>query len=96
MDPLRRLALDLKLRVKQARTERFKAADSKRKNLLDELEERERAFKRLVWTSRKRRAMQQNNERIQEGRGHHSQRYYELEVVRIHEISSVTIYGCLL
>ena len=55
MDPLRRLALDLKLRVKQARTERFKAADSKRKNLLDELEERERAFKRLVWTGRKRR-----------------------------------------
>jgi len=49
LDPLRRLALDLKLRVN---TERFKAADSKRKNLLDELEEGERAFKRLVWTSR--------------------------------------------
>ena len=44
LDPLRRLAHDTRLRVKQAR-ERFKTADAKRKNLLDELEARERAFK---------------------------------------------------
>ena len=67
LDPLRRLALDAKLRVKQARTERFKAADSKRKNLLDELEERERAFKKARMDKQKEEAvMQQNNERIQE------------------------------
>lgn len=46
LDPLRRLALDAKLRVKQARAERFKAYDNKRKNLVEELEERERAFKK--------------------------------------------------
>ncbi|KAJ8519195.1 hypothetical protein ONZ45_g3837 [Pleurotus djamor] len=46
LDPLRRLALDAKLRVKLARKERFKAYDSKRKNLVEELEERERAFKK--------------------------------------------------
>ncbi|RXW17432.1 hypothetical protein EST38_g8422 [Candolleomyces aberdarensis] len=46
LDPLRRLALDAKLRVKQARAERFKTYDTKRKNLVEELEERERAFKK--------------------------------------------------
>ncbi|KAF9500633.1 DnaJ-domain-containing protein [Pleurotus eryngii] len=46
LDPLRRLALDAKLRLKLARKERFKAYDSKRKNLVEELEERERAFKK--------------------------------------------------
>ncbi|ESK93453.1 dnaj domain protein cwf23 [Moniliophthora roreri MCA 2997] len=46
LDPLRRLALDAKLRVKQARAERFKSYDNKRKNLVQELEERERAFKK--------------------------------------------------
>ena len=33
------------MRVKQARAERFKSYDNKRKNLVNELEERERAFK---------------------------------------------------
>ncbi|KAH6917937.1 DnaJ domain-containing protein [Coprinopsis sp. MPI-PUGE-AT-0042] len=46
LDPLRRLALDAKLRLKNARKERFKAYDAKRKNLVEELEERERAFKK--------------------------------------------------
>lgn len=46
LDPLRRLALDAKLRVKKARAERFKSYDTKRKNLVEELEERERAFKK--------------------------------------------------
>ncbi|PPQ96762.1 hypothetical protein CVT26_010217 [Gymnopilus dilepis] len=46
LDPLRRMALDAKLRVKQARVERFKSFDNKRKNMLNELEERERAFKK--------------------------------------------------
>ncbi|KAF8960314.1 DnaJ domain-containing protein [Flammula alnicola] len=46
LDPLRRLALDAKLRVKQARAERFKSYDNKRRNLVEELEERERSFKK--------------------------------------------------
>jgi DnaJ family protein C protein 17 len=46
LDPLRRLALDAKMRVKQARAERFKSYDNKRKNLVNELEEREQAFKK--------------------------------------------------
>ncbi|KAJ6482166.1 hypothetical protein C8R47DRAFT_1322071 [Mycena vitilis] len=46
LDPLRRLALDAKLRVKAARDERFKSYDNKRKNMVNELEERERAFKK--------------------------------------------------
>ncbi|KAF8183173.1 hypothetical protein BJ912DRAFT_1023267 [Pholiota molesta] len=40
------LALDAKLRVKLARAQRFKSYDNKRKNLVEELEERERAFKK--------------------------------------------------
>jgi DnaJ family protein C protein 17 len=46
LDPLRRLALDAKLRAKEARKLRFAAYDNKRKNLVDELEQRERAFKK--------------------------------------------------
>jgi DnaJ homolog subfamily C member 17 len=46
LDPLRRLALDAKLRLKQARTERYKSYDNKRKNMVEELEARERAFKK--------------------------------------------------
>ena len=34
------------MRVKQARAERFKSYDNKRKNLVNELEEREQAFKK--------------------------------------------------
>ncbi|RDB30004.1 Pre-mRNA-splicing factor cwf23, partial [Hypsizygus marmoreus] len=46
LDPLRRLALDAKLRLKQARAERFKGHDKKRKTMVDELEARELAFKK--------------------------------------------------
>ena len=46
LDPLRRLALDAKLRIKRAKKERFKTYDNKRKVLVEELEERERAFKK--------------------------------------------------
>ncbi|KAF7318981.1 J domain-containing protein [Mycena chlorophos] len=46
LDPLRRLALDAKLRAKHAREARFKTYDTKRKNMVTELEERERAFKK--------------------------------------------------
>ncbi|KII87804.1 hypothetical protein PLICRDRAFT_111887 [Plicaturopsis crispa FD-325 SS-3] len=46
LDPLRRLALDAKLRIVLARKERFSNYDAKRKNLVEELEERERAHKK--------------------------------------------------
>jgi DnaJ family protein C protein 17 len=46
LDPLRRLALDAKLRLKEARAERYKSYDNKRKNMVEELEARERAFKK--------------------------------------------------
>lgn len=46
LDPLRRLALDAKLRAQEARKLRFAAYDNKRKNLVEELEQREYAFKK--------------------------------------------------
>ena len=46
LHPLRRMALDAKMRVKEARKARFAAYDNKRKNLVEELEEREREFKK--------------------------------------------------
>jgi len=70
LDPLRRLALDAKHRIKQARAERFKSYDSKRKNLVEELEERERAFKKARVDKQKEEAdALQANEKIKaEGR----------------------------
>jgi DnaJ homolog subfamily C member 17 len=53
LDPLRRLALDAKMRLKQARAERFKSYDNKRKNLVNELEEREQAFKKAKMEKQK-------------------------------------------
>ncbi|CAK5261956.1 unnamed protein product [Mycena citricolor] len=46
LDPLRRLALDAKLRLKAARDARYKNFDAKRKTMVSDLEERERAFKK--------------------------------------------------
>ncbi|CAA7264342.1 unnamed protein product [Cyclocybe aegerita] len=67
LDPLRRLALDAKLRLQQARKERFKAYDNKRKNLVEELEERERAFKKARIEKQKEEVQTwQSNERIKE------------------------------
>ena len=67
LDPLRRLALDAKLRLKEAHKARLGKYDVKRKVLVEELEEREREFKKV------RREKQQNeverwheNERIKE------------------------------
>ncbi|TFK26602.1 DnaJ-domain-containing protein [Coprinopsis marcescibilis] len=67
LDPLRRLALDAKLRVKLARTQRFKAYDTKRKNLVEELEERESAFKKAKFDRMKEEVeAQHQTERIKE------------------------------
>ncbi|KAJ7707724.1 hypothetical protein B0H17DRAFT_1156268 [Mycena rosella] len=80
LDPLRRLALDAKLRVKAARDERFKSYDNKRKNMVTELEERERAFKKAKLDQQRDEANQwQANEKIKdEGRRLREERENEL------------------
>ncbi|KAJ7269662.1 hypothetical protein C8J57DRAFT_1322660 [Mycena rebaudengoi] len=80
LDPLRRLALDAKLRVKQARDERFKSYDNKRKNMVVELEERERAFKKAKMEQQKEEADQwQETEKIKdEGRRLREERENEI------------------
>jgi DnaJ homolog subfamily C member 17 len=45
LDPLRRMALDAKLRIQEARKQRYANFDKKRKAMLEELEEAERADK---------------------------------------------------
>jgi len=55
------------MRVKQARAERFKSYDNKRKNLVEELEERERAFKKARMEKQKEEVETwQSTERIKE------------------------------
>ncbi|KAJ6582886.1 hypothetical protein DFH09DRAFT_1260253 [Mycena vulgaris] len=80
LDPLRRLALDAKLRVKAARDERFKSYDNKRKNMVTELEERERAFKKARMDQQRDEVNQwQANEKIKdEGRRLREERENEL------------------
>ncbi|KAJ7468041.1 DnaJ-domain-containing protein [Mycena latifolia] len=80
LDPLRRLALDAKLRVKAARDERFKSYDNKRKNMVTELEERERAFKKAKLDQQRDEANRwQENEKIKdEGRRLREERENEL------------------
>ncbi|KAJ7100076.1 DnaJ domain-containing protein [Mycena belliarum] len=80
LDPLRRLALDAKLRVKAARDERFKSYDNKRKNMVTELEERERAFKKAKMDQQRDEVNRwQENEKIKdEGRRLREERETEL------------------
>ncbi|KAF8216275.1 hypothetical protein K438DRAFT_1914284 [Mycena galopus ATCC 62051] len=80
LDPLRRLALDAKLRVKAARDERFKSYDNKRKNMVTELEERERAFKKAKMDQQRDEASRwQETEKIKdEGRRLREERENEL------------------
>lgn len=80
LDPLRRLALDAKMRIKQARKERFKGYDAKRKNLVEDLEERERAFKKARVEKQKEEVEQwQATEKIKdEGRRLREEREKEL------------------
>ena len=61
------MALDAKQRLKEARKARYAQFDAKRKNLVDDLEEREQAFKRAR-TERedKQKQVWRDNERIME------------------------------
>jgi len=61
------MALDAKLRVKEARKHRFASYDAKRKGLVEELEARERAFKKArVEKEQERDNRWRENERIME------------------------------
>ncbi|KAG6336378.1 hypothetical protein ID866_2698 [Astraeus odoratus] len=67
LDPLRRLALDAQLRLAAAKKARFAAYDAKRQNLVTELEEREREFKRARLEKEKARAAREGeNDRVKE------------------------------
>lgn len=70
IDPLRRLALDAKLRLREAQKARLGKYDAKRKALVEELEERERAFKKTRTEQRKEEAdrLQETERIIAEGR----------------------------
>ena len=61
------MALDAKMRIKEARKLRFAQYDTKRKNLVEELEERERAFKKAkLDKEEKQKSVWRENERIME------------------------------
>ncbi|KAI6116194.1 DnaJ domain-containing protein [Pisolithus sp. B1] len=81
LDPLRRLALDAQLRLASAKKARFAAYDTKRKNLVTELEEREREFKKARLEKEKEKfAKESENERVKEaGRRLREEKERELE-----------------
>ena len=67
LDPLRRLALDAKIRLKEAKKARYAAFDNKRKELVNDLEERERAFKKAkLDKEQKQKEVWRENEKIME------------------------------
>ncbi|KIJ62147.1 hypothetical protein HYDPIDRAFT_158380 [Hydnomerulius pinastri MD-312] len=81
LDPLRRLALDAQLRLAAAKKARFASYDNKRKNLVTELEEREREFKKARLEKQKEKAAREGeNDRVKEaGRRMREERERELE-----------------
>lgn len=74
------MALDAKLRLKEARKTRFATFDAKRKGLVSELEEREQAFKKAkLEKEEKQKETWRENERImEEGRILREEREKEL------------------
>lgn len=74
------MALDAKLRLKEARKTRFAAFDSKRKAMVDELEERERQVKKAkLEKDQKQKEVWRENERVMdEGRRLREQREKDL------------------
>ncbi|KAI0371925.1 DnaJ-domain-containing protein [Pilatotrama ljubarskyi] len=81
LDPLRRMALDAKLRMKEARKARFAQYDAKRKGLVEELEERERALKkaRTENEAQKKERWRENERIMEEGRKLREEREKELQ-----------------
>lgn len=67
LDPLRRMALDAKQRLKEARKARYSQYDAKRKNMVDDLEAREQAFKKArVEKEEKQQQIWRDNEQVME------------------------------
>ncbi|KZT42448.1 DnaJ-domain-containing protein, partial [Sistotremastrum suecicum HHB10207 ss-3] len=67
LDPIRRLALDAKVRLKEAHKERFAKYDKKRKGMQEELEAAEREFKRRKEDEKKKgKQREEENERVKE------------------------------
>ncbi|TFK46778.1 DnaJ-domain-containing protein [Heliocybe sulcata] len=81
LDPLRRMAVDAKQRLKAARKERYSAYDSKRKAMVEDLEERERAFKkaRVEKEQEEVRRWRENERIMDEGRRMREERAKEAE-----------------
>ena len=75
------MALDAKLRIKEARKTRYASYDAKRKGLVEELEERERALKkaRLESETEKKQRLRENERIMEEGRQLREQRERELQ-----------------
>jgi len=81
LDPLRRMALDAKQRLKEAQQRRYASANDKRKRMLDELEQREREFKKAkVEQQKKQQDVYRENETLMEqGRRLREQKEKELQ-----------------
>ncbi|KAI0697034.1 hypothetical protein BC835DRAFT_804066 [Cytidiella melzeri] len=81
LDPLRRMALDAKQRLKDARKARYAQFDAKRKTMVDDLEEREHAFKkaRLEKEEKQKQVWRDNEKIMDEGRRLREEREKELQ-----------------
>jgi len=75
------MALDAKQRLKEAQQRRYAAANDKRKHMLDELEQREREFKKVkVEQQQKQREIYRENETLMEqGRRLREQKEKEMQ-----------------
>ncbi|KAI0757193.1 DnaJ domain-containing protein [Daedaleopsis nitida] len=81
LDPLRRMALDAKIRLKEAKQARFASYDAKRKGLVEELEERERTLKkaRVEKEAEKKERFRENERIMEEGRRLREERERDLQ-----------------
>lgn len=81
LDPLRRMALDAKVRIQEARKQRYAGFDKKRKAMLEELEEAEQADKKAKSTeAAKRQKYAQETDQIRDaGRRMVEERQAELQ-----------------
>lgn len=81
LDPLRRMALDAKQRLKEAQQRRYAFANDKRKRMLDELERSEQEFKKArVEQQKKQQDIYRENETLMEqGRRLREQKEKELQ-----------------
>lgn len=81
LDPLRRMALDAKQRLKEAQQRRYAAANDKRKRMLDDLERRENEFKKAKLEQQKKQqdVYRENEALMEQGRRLREQKEKELQ-----------------